>query len=454
MDVLWKVLKRGVLVIGSALEPILTTVSQTITRIAVNIGTWLKANKQLVVTALKVAAAVLAGGAALMGLGYALSAVGAIMGAAATVITAVGSAIGILGAALAAILSPIGLTITAVAALAAYILYATGAGAQALKWLGERFNSLKDTALAAFGGIADALAAGDIGLAARILWLTLKLAWDNGVALLQGVWVTFTGFFVKLAYGAFYGALAAAEIAWHGMKVVWIEGVSFLRKLWTEFTTWHAKAVEGTADAMVKAWIWAREKTGTITADQARFERDYTQKQHDQQGRQIESARKAAMDQAQKQRDAGLAAEAQRHEGRMADIGQGYQGIADSLEAERVEKARKTEEALAAARKEWQEAIAEAQRKRQARDGEDSGMPSLGAAPSIDDLAEQLAGLGDLLNQKARQTIGVSGTFNAAEARGLAGGGVADRIASATEQTARNTRKLLDRADQGGLAFD
>lgn len=432
LDVLWKVLKRGVFIIGSALEPILTTVSQTITRIAVNIGTWLKANKELIVTALKVAAAVLAGGAAMMGLGYAISAVGAVMGAAATVITTVGSAIGILGAALAAIVSPIGLTITAVAALAAYILYATGTGAQALKWLGERFTSLKETALATFGGIADALAAGDIGLAARILWLTLKLAWDNGVALLQQVWTSFTGWFVKLAAGAFYGALAAAEYAWHAMKVVWIEGVAFLRKLWTEFTTWHANAVESTADAMVRSWIWVREKTGSISADQAAFERDYARKQHDQQGRQIESDRKSSLDQAARQRDAGLAAESQRHEGRLAGIGQGYQGIADAVEAERAEKTRQTEAALAAARKEWQEAIAEAQRKRQTAEGQDVA-PRLGAGPRIDDLAEQLTGLGDLLNQKVRQTIGVSGTFNAAEARGLAGGGVADRIAIATE---------------------
>jgi hypothetical protein len=96
------------------------------------------------------------------------------------------------------------------------------------------------------------------------------------VASLQGVWIGFTAAFVKLAYGAFYGALAATEQAWHAMKVVWIEGVSFLRKLWTEFSAWHAKAVEAAADAMVKAWIWAREKTGAITPEQAQFERSYS----------------------------------------------------------------------------------------------------------------------------------------------------------------------------------
>ena len=55
----------------------------------------------------------------------------------------------------------------------------------------------------------------------------------------------------------------------------------------------------------------------------------------------------------------------------------------------------------------------------------------MGSRPK--DLTEKLTGLGDLLDQKSKATVGVAGTFNAAEARGLAGGGVADRIGNATE---------------------
>ena len=52
----------------------------------------------------------------------------------------------------------------------------SGAGADALTWLGEQFGRLRDTVYKVMGGIADALAAGDITLAAQILWLSLKLS--------------------------------------------------------------------------------------------------------------------------------------------------------------------------------------------------------------------------------------------------------------------------------------
>ena len=447
LDALWKVLKRGIFTIGSAIAPMLTDLATWFTRVAVGAGEWLKRNRELVVTLFKVAAAVVAGGVALVGLGFAISGVGAAFAVMAKIVTGVGAAIGFLGTVLAALVSPIGLVITAVAALGAYLIYSTDVGAKALSWLGAKFTLLKDTALQAYQGIADALAAGDIGL-------TLKLAWDNGVAALQQVWLTFSGWFVKVGYGAFYGVLSASEFVWHAMKVVWIEGVAFLRKLWGNFVSWHAQAVEGTANAMVKSWIWAREKTGAITEEQAAFERDYVQKQHEQAKRQIENDRRAAITDAERQRDAARSAESQRHEARLADIGKRYNDAAAAVDAERAEKTRKTEAALAQARKEWQDAIAEARRKRQAKEAEDGGPPKLGAAPAIEDLSAKLTGLADLLNEKAKATVGVSGTFNALEARGLGAGGVTDRIASATEATAKNTKKLADKARNGGLAFE
>ena len=454
LNITWRVLKQGAFIIGSALAPALNDLANGITGIVVHVSAWLKQNKQLVVTVLKVSAAVLAGGLALVGLGYGVSALGMAMGAVATIITGVGSAIGILGTVLGAILSPIGLVITGVAALGAYVLYATDVGAKALAWLGEKFTMLRDAALQAYQGIADALAAGDIALAARILWLSLKLAWDNGVAQLQRIWLAFRGFFVKVGYGAFYGVLAAAEFLWHSMKVVWIEGVAFLKKVWANFVSWHAQAVEATADAMVRSWIWAREKTGSITAQQAAYERQAARQQHEQAGRQIDRELKSSLAGAEGERDAGRQAEQQRHDARLAEVGKRYNDAAASVEAQRAEKQRKTEEALAAARKEWQDAIAEARRKRQGKEAEDKGPPGLSAAPDIDDLAEKLGGLGDLLDQKTKATIGVAGTFNAMEARGLGGGGVTDRIANATEATAKNTKKLLDRARDGELAFE
>ncbi len=66
----------------------------------------------------------------------------------------IGQGIAILGTAIATLLSPIGLTIAGLAALVGYFVYTSGAGTQAMQWLGERFNELKDTALGAWQGSA------------------------------------------------------------------------------------------------------------------------------------------------------------------------------------------------------------------------------------------------------------------------------------------------------------
>ena len=53
----------------------------------------------------------------------------------------------------------------------------------------------------------------------------------------------------------------------------------------------------------------------------------------------------------------------------------------------------------------------------------------------------------------ARATIGVRGTFNAMEAAGMGAGGVTDRIANATEKTAKNTEKIAELARNLGVTY-
>ena len=68
---------------------------------------------------------------------------------------------------------------------------------------------------------------------------------------------------------------------------------------------------------------------------------------------------------------------------------------------------------------------------------------------------DALAGLGDIgdLVQAEAAKVGVRGTFNAAAIQGLAAGNAADRTATATEETARNTKRLVQSAQSGALAF-
>jgi len=116
----------------------------------------------------------------------------------------------------------------------------------------------------------------------------------------------------------------------------------------------------------------------------------------------------------------------------------------------------KAEMDLERARKEWEKAIGEARRKREKKEAEGAAPGSPGGPDAIIDKArDALAGLGDigdLVEQQAAK-IGVKGTFNAAAIRGLVGGDAADRTAKATEETAKNTKKLVQAAQTGGLTF-
>ena len=99
--------------IGSALLPVITPL---VTKVAEFVGIaadWIKRNQALVVTLFKIAAAVVAGGIALVTLGSAISGVATVFGGLATVLSVVGGAIG-------ALLTPIGLISVAIVGLGAY----------------------------------------------------------------------------------------------------------------------------------------------------------------------------------------------------------------------------------------------------------------------------------------------------------------------------------------------
>jgi len=62
---------------------------------------------------------------------------------------------------------------------------------------------------------------------------------------------------------------------------------------------------------------------------------------------------------------------------------------------------------------------------------------------------EKAAGVKDAVDR----VVGVRGTFNAMQARGLAAGGATDRIVTAVEKTEKHTKKVANAAQRGGLAF-
>lgn len=372
-------------------------------------------NAGFIKSLLKVLAIAGAVGAALVATGIAVTLVGVALGGVATIAAFVAGAIKLVVAAVALLMSPILLVIGALAVLGGVILYATGAGAKAVSWLGEKFQELKAGVMRVVGGIVDALKAGDIKLAARILWLGLKLAWAQGIGTLQTYWAQFRRWFVGIATDAFYGALVVLNNAVAGLQSTWASFVGFLASKWTDVKgdaseTWNAITLMAQ-----KAGIAMREAVDAdFDADAATrsVEDEFVKKQHKAQNERRQQQEKIDKD----------------HEKRQAQIERDrvtteavIVAEADKAEAERTSafeaKKNKIADELAQAEKDLKLAIQDAARKR--RDSESKDEPKKSDdPPSVDDFNENLKklaeGAGDkVAGASTNAAFKAAGTFDA-----------------------------------------
>lgn len=323
---------------------------------------------------------------------------------------------------------------------------------EVLGWIGEKFRELWNTATTAFQGIRDALAAGDMALAAKVLWLSLKLEWQRGIHALNTLWVEVKETFLAVWTEAVFGAARIATNAWAELQSGWTQTVDFLLDAWAVFTTSLTKAWHTAIGFIRKAWVRLKSlfdddvdvdaevtqinkeiagKTGTADDERNRriFERE---QQRRRRLKEIEGQRSGALEELEQARE-------REHVRRREQ----FAGDLNTSEA-----------ALSQARREWQQAIDQSARKRQEAE-EKAGQEAAGAdKPSdvIKGLEEQLGGIGDRLDQ-TQAKLSVSGTFNALAVRGLGGGSPAERTAKATEETAKHTKKLAQEAQHGGLTF-
>ena len=152
---------------------------------------WVQRNRELVVIAAKVGGALLIAGGAMLTVAVAAKvaafAIGPLIGA----ISLLGTVVGVAGGAIAALLSPMGLLLAAVVGLGAAIFTQTNIGSRALDFIAAKFGDLAEIAREAFGGIVDALQDGNFELAADIAMKGLKLAWLEGTRELRSVWGDF-----------------------------------------------------------------------------------------------------------------------------------------------------------------------------------------------------------------------------------------------------------------------
>ena len=417
------VLKRVVTRVGGALAPALTVAADKLAEVIAPTMEWIQANSELIVSVFKVAAIAAGIGGALIALGGVVVGVGAVFSGLASIVTGIGAALGVVGSAIAALLSPIGLTIAAIGGLTAAVLYFSGAGSQVLGALGEKFNDLKTTALAAWKGIGDALAAGDIALAGKVLWTTLKVEWQKGVAAVNRLWEDAKWYFFAV-WNEMTTTIAKGFItATATIKSAWVNTVSFMQGVWSSFSTKIANAWNSLQERAGNLLLTAMNKVGVLSDETAKVAKETLAKDlGDKRDRRTNDNERRQQEIADK-RESDLAAIEQQEKDANAVLESDKQRYYDNLDRQRNRDLDAAQQAVDDAKREWEDALTQASRV--------AGLES-DAKKGVMDMPD----LGEV-----EQKLTARGTFSAAAAARMSGAGSVEQQQLEVE---RNMALTLD----------
>lgn len=431
---------RGVWIqIGAALAPTITDLTRRIATIVAATSKWISEHRPLVASIFTVAKIVGIVGAALVGLGIAISVTGIAVGGLASAFGAVLGAFSLVKSALLFLLTPLPLLITLLGGGAAAFLLFTDTGANVLAWLGDRFGELKDRVTSVLGAIGDAMQAKDLSLAARIAWLAIKAEWIRGTEWLRSIWIDVKTWFVDSWLEVVGGVQIFAAEAWSTFQVAaaeafafvsraWNNVASFMRRIWETVTGWIGDRmieIAGLFDESLDTAAAKAARSKTDDASIAEINRRQEEEAKSIEGR-LQGRRNAAGTELAARRD---------------QIGAGLIEDQRATAAARDAALAETGSALADAQEELRKAMEEARLAREA-----TTETALGTSRP----ATVLDGL-----DSAKAKSESRGLFNAAGLQSLQGGfgQPLDRIAKATEKTANAVESLLDKASIDGLVF-
>lgn len=439
------VMQSGVRVIGGALIPYLTGLTNQIVRAIAAVRDWIKDHRGLAIVLLQVSGAIVGAGLALTvfsailrniagGIGLVLGAV-RLLGSTVVVIgsilagawSAAVSAVSAVGAAFAA------LTWTQIAAFAAIwagiaaLLYFTGALGNTVSGIAAAFRGLASDLMSTFGAIGDALSAGDLALAAKVLWAMLKMEWQKGVNWLTETWIGFKEIFVGAWTDAVYSLARIMTSGWAMLQQGWNLLVTGMSAAWTVFADSVVSGWSSASNWISKRWIDLMELLGQYDPETAEGAKKLLDEEYNR-----------ASQQRQQETAAKLAATGQSFEDRKQQIEQERTGALRNLEDERTAKHRARQEQYAAdlkasqeavdvARKEWNDAKAEAAQAKAALN-----VPELpGVKPGV---------VPDMSGNVAAAKASVAGTFSGAALSGLGtGAGVQERMENHLARIADST---------------
>jgi hypothetical protein len=211
---LLETLQAIVFQVGAAIAPALIELLEVVKGHAVSVARWVAENQGLIVSMAKGLALVAALGAGLAAAGVALMAVSAAMSALSFVIGAVGSAIALL-------LTPLGQVMLGLAILGDTWVKVTDEGKAAAREISGTWSRIVEDFRGAWGAIVEAVQAGDLEKAIRIVTASMQHLWASAMLGLGKSWNTFIqGIGKTLQDNPWILTLAgSAGGAWAGVKI-------------------------------------------------------------------------------------------------------------------------------------------------------------------------------------------------------------------------------------------
>lgn len=468
-----KIIQNGKLmlsIIGEALQPVILKIGKAIETVAKSVGLFLQKNKELIVSAAGVVAGIIATGAALIAMGVAAMGVGAILAGLATVVTAIAGAFSALGALFVWIVTPAGALITALAGIAGYLIYTNKVGQQALSFLEDRFNSLKQTATSSFQVIKDALAAGEYKAAAVVLWTALKLEFAKGTQGIKELWIDVKEFLAVAWQEGLYRVLAASNKIFGSIAEVWNNTLASMRMTLEYFIT-NSKSLWMELNHAVERYftdfIARQENTERKLIEMNK--RLFGRRKYDSKS-EINIVEETNKDVREKQEREQRALWGD-YEKKMDDIEQArvdknkeitddVKSSADAIEQTREQEVGKVYDRFAGEKKriqaELDASVAEWERAKEAaraateaakKPPEETPTDEIPTEPVIDavgkiktDFTSIIDSLESNINEVKEST---AGAFSVAALQSLEAGIIQSRTANASEQTARNTEQIV-----------
>lgn len=247
--------------IGASLAPTLLEAATIVKNLVSVVQDWIKNNRETIVIVAKVAAGVVAAGAALTLIGGIITGVGMAMGALASVITTAAGVFTFILGVVGALFSPLGLLVIGIgAAVTAFLLF-TDTGKGVVSSLKSTFSSVMaffkdifDTVMKTFGGIRDALMGGDLRLAGEIALTGLRIVFLKGIKALSDS--------IGGRMGDMFGAIGE-KISGGDFQGAWEIAIGEMAALWDGFASGVVSTFAGVASQVTNMWQSATTKIAT-----------------------------------------------------------------------------------------------------------------------------------------------------------------------------------------------